>query len=73
MGKYISKETLIEKTKDAYHDTLKASSEGWHEGKNDNRPFVRYLLGIILSAYREFASRIEYLSIKKLTAAQRVE
>lgn len=73
VGKYISVEMFIEKTKDTYYDTLKASSEGWHENKNDNRPFVRYLLGIILSAYREFASRVEYLSNNKQTAAQRVE
>ena len=73
VGKYISVEMLIEKTKDTYYDALKASSEGWHEDNNDNRPFVRYLLSIILSAYREFASRVEYLSTKKLTAAQRVE
>lgn len=73
VGKYIGVEMLIEKTKDTYYDALKASSEGWYEGKNDNRPFVRYLLGILLSAYREFASRVEYLSTKKLTAAQRVE
>lgn len=73
VGKYISVEMLIEKTKDTYYDALKASSDGWHEGKNDDRPFVRYLLGVLLSAYREFASRVEYLSAKKLTAAQRVE
>jgi Fic family protein len=73
VGKYISVEMLIEKTKNTYYDTLKASSEGWHEGKNDYRPFVGYTLGIILSAYREFASRVEYLSNKKLTAIERVE
>jgi Fic family protein len=73
VGKYISVEMLIEKTKNTYYKTLKASSEGWHEGNNDYRPFVGYLLGIILSAYREFASRVEYLSTKKLTAIERVE
>ena len=48
--KYISLEKKIEKTKDTYYDVLEQSSENWNEGKKDNTPFVKYLLGIILSA-----------------------
>lgn len=52
--KYISLEKKIEKTKDTYYDVLEESSENWNEGKNDNTPFVKYLLGIILSACHDF-------------------
>lgn len=72
VGKYISIEMLVEKTKDTYYDTLLASSDGWHEGKNDYASFVAYVLGIILNAYREFSSRVEYLSQRGLSKPERI-
>lgn len=62
VGKYISMEMLIEKTKDTYYEALQASSLGWHDNKNDYQPFVLYYLGIILKAYTEFESHISYLT-----------
>ena len=59
MGKYISLENKIEKTKENYYETLRVSGLGWHEGVNDATPFVKYYLGIILAAYREFESRVD--------------
>ena len=35
VGKYISLEMIIEDTKDLYYEELKASSENWHSGTND--------------------------------------
>lgn len=35
VGKYISIEKQIEKTKDCYYDTLEESDEEWHEEEND--------------------------------------
>lgn len=35
VGKYISLEMIIEKTKESYYDSLQASSIGWHENNND--------------------------------------
>ncbi|MHB1154290.1 MAG: Fic family protein [Eubacteriales bacterium] len=71
-GKYISIELLIEKTKDSYYNVLQASSFDWHENKNDYKPFVVYYLGIILNAYKEFSNRVEYLTSKKMNAAERI-
>lgn len=51
VGKYISIEMLIEKTKDSYYETLRQSSIGWHDNQNDYKPFVKYYLSIILAAY----------------------
>ena len=57
VGKYISVEKLIADSKETYYEVLQESSYDWHEGKNDYAPFVRYMLGIIVAAYREFESR----------------
>jgi len=70
--KYISLEKKIEKTKETYYDVLEASSENWNEGTNDNTPFVKYLLGIILSAYRDFEERLNLID-DKLSSVEIVE
>lgn len=72
VGKYISIEMIIEKTKETYYDTLKESSALWHEGKNNYAPFVKYYLSVILSAYKEFASRVEIIINKGLTKSERI-
>lgn len=73
VGKYISIEMLIEKTKDSYYETLETSSKGWHENSNDYKPFVKYYLGILLGAYREFSSRVETLRNQGLSKSERVK
>ena len=57
VGKYISIEKLIENSKDVYYETLANSSADWHEEKNDYAPFVKYILGVIVAAYRDFFER----------------
>jgi Fic family protein len=59
VGKYISLELIIEQSKESYYEALESSSQGWHEGGNSYLPFVRYYLGVLLKAYRDFCSRIE--------------
>ena len=61
VGKYISIEKLIVDSKETYYEALQESSIGWHEGKNEYLPFVRYVLGIVSAAYREFASRVDIM------------
>ena len=58
VGKYISIEKQIEKTKDVYYDVLQRADYGWHEEKNDPTPFIRYMLKIILACYTEFEERV---------------
>lgn len=62
VGKYISVEKQIEKTKDRYYDALEASDLLWHEGKNDPTPFIRYMLQVILACYLEFEERVMVVS-----------
>ena len=54
VGKYISLEAKIAKNKDLYYAALRQAQEGWHEGTEDAVPFIKYLMGIILSSYRDF-------------------
>ena len=72
VGKYISIERLIADSKETYYEVLQESSTGWHEGENDYLPFTRYMLGIIIAAYREFASRVDILITKGLSKPERV-
>ena len=72
VGKYISIEKLIEKSKETYYEVLQQSSVDWHEGTNDYAPFVKYMLGIIVSAYREFSSRVKLLNTSSMSKPDRV-
>ena len=58
VGQYISVEKAIADTKEAYYDALQKSDQGWHEGTNDPKPFIKYMLSIILSCYKEFEARV---------------
>lgn len=64
VGKYISLEAKIAKNKDLYYDALSRSQHGWHEGSEDVLPFIKYLLGTILSAYRDFEDRFAIVEEK---------
>ena len=58
IGRFISLESKIAKTKENYYDALEASQTGWHEGEDDPTPFIKYLLGTIIAAYRDFGERM---------------
>ena len=64
VGKYISLESKIAKDKNRYYDTLEQAQKGWHEGKEDTTAFIKYLLGTIVSAYRDFEDRMEIVGEK---------
>ncbi len=64
VGKYISLEAKIAKNKDLYYDALSQAQIGWHEGNEDNIPFIKYLLGTILAAYKDFEERFELIEEK---------
>jgi len=71
-GKYVSIEKVIEESKETYYETLQNSSYGWHENKNDYSHFVRYILGTILSACRDFSSRIRMLTASEISKPDRI-
>ena len=73
VGKYISIEMLIEKSKDSYYEALQASSQSWHENGNDYLPFLKYMLGVVVKAYNEFEDRVEHLRHRKMSKAERIK
>lgn len=71
VGKYVSLEAKIAKNKDLYYDALNQSQDGWHEGTENALPFIKYLLGTILAAYRDFGERF-FIVEEKLPAIEMV-
>lgn len=64
VGRYISLEAKIAQNKDLYYEALKKAQNGWHEGEEDVVPFIKYLLGTILAAYKDFEDRFEIIGEK---------
>lgn len=64
VGKYISLEAKIAENKDLYYDALGQAQTGWHESTEDVVPFIKYLLGTILAAYKDFEDRFALVEIK---------
>lgn len=58
VGKYVSLESKIEKTKESYYKALEKSDINWNRGENDLTPFIKYILGTVLAAYRDFEQRV---------------
>ena len=73
VGKYMSLEAEIDRTRDAYYDALAESSEGWNEGENRYVPFVDYLLGVIVAAYASLEDRVVGAVDGRTSKAERVE
>ena len=72
VGKYISIEKLIEESKETYYEALQQSSQGWHEGTSDYTPFVRYTLGVVAAAYRDFSARVQVLAVSGMSKPERI-
>ena len=64
VGKYISLEAKIAKNKDLYYEALNRAQHSWHEGTEDVVPFIKYLLGTILAAYKDFGDRFAIVEEK---------
>ncbi len=58
VGKYVSLESKIEMTKESYYEALEKSDINWNSEDNDITPFIKYILGTILAAYRDFEERV---------------
>lgn len=64
VGKYTSLEAKIARNKDLYYSALSQAQHGWHEGTEDVVPFIKYLLGTILAAYKDFEDRFSLVETK---------
>jgi len=69
VGKYISIEKQIEKTKNIYYDVLQDIDCGWHEEQNNPTPFIRYTLELLLACYSEFEERVGMMEETGVTSS----
>ena len=65
VGRYISLERIVEQSKETYYEALYRSSQEWHEGRHDVRPWVEYFLGVLIAAYNDFEARVGTISSAK--------
>jgi Fic family protein len=65
VGHYISLERVFEDSKESYYETLEASSQHWHSGEHDIRPWLNYFWGALLRAYREFEERVGVITTSR--------
>lgn len=73
VGKYISFEEQINKTKGYYYEALKRSSLNWHENKNDYFFFVENFLVTLFACYKELDKRFATVNSKKINKTSRIE
>lgn len=73
IGKYISIEKIIEQTKNDYYSALQESSLNWMDNANNPQAFIKYMLKVILRAYKDFAERIQVISDNKLSVLESVK
>ena len=72
-GKYISFEEQINNMKGYYYNTLKESSKGWEENKNDYVPFIENFLSTLYMCYKELDKRFNIVNSNKITKSSRIE
>ena len=62
VGRYVSLERIVERTRETYYEALLQSSQGWHEGRHTLLPWTEYFLGVVTAAHKEFESRVGTLT-----------
>ena len=73
VGRYISLERIVEESKQTYYETLELSSRRWHDAGHDALPWMGYLWGVVLRAYREFEERVVVVDGGPTSKAEFVE
>jgi Fic family protein len=72
VGRYISLERIVEESKGTYYETLKESSQGWHQGEHDPHPWLNYFWGVLVRAYKEFEQRVGEIRDKKMSKSEQI-
>ena len=73
VGRYISLERIFEESKTSYYETLEQSSQGWHDGEHDPRPWMTYFWGVLLRATREFEERVGKIRVGRGTKTEQIK
>ena len=54
--RYVSLETTIARSADAYYASLLSSTHRWHEATHDPWPWLRYFIGVLAGSYDQFTA-----------------
>lgn len=73
IGRYISFEEGIARSKDRYYESLKRSSEGWQKNNNDYLPFIYSFIDVVYQCYKELDRRFTVMGDKKVNKSNRIE
>ena len=73
IGKYVSFEEQINKSKEYYYIALQDSSKGWHTNENTYTEFMKNFLSTLYKCYRELDARFSTVNGKKLKKTERIE
>ena len=73
IGKYVSFEEQINKSKEYYYNALQDSSKGWHTNENTYTEFMKNFLSTLYKCYRELDARFSTVNGKKLKKTERIE
>lgn len=68
VGQFISIERILAQHEEQYHETLKASARGWHQGRHDPMPWIGFFLEVLSQAYSEWERRVQALRIQGIRA-----
>jgi len=71
--RYVSVEAAIDATRDRYYESLKASSDGWHENGNDYLPFILYFIDVLTMCVKDLDRRRIVLTQRKNSKTERIE
>ncbi|HPS76988.1 MAG TPA: Fic family protein [Thermoanaerobaculaceae bacterium] len=72
VGRYISLERIVERSRETYYEALGLSSAGWHEGQHSLLPWTEYFLGVLTAAHKDLAARVGKLTSARGTKRQMV-
>lgn len=73
VGKYISFEEQINKSKGYYYEALKKSSTNWEKNGNTYIPYIENFLTTLYMCYKELDKRFNVVNSNKITKKARIE
>ena len=72
IGRYVSLDSQIAKSRLTYTNVLQASSEGWEEEQNNYSMFAAYFLSLVGQAYAEFEDSLKIPGERKQKKPDRI-
>lgn len=73
VGKYVSFEEQINKSRDYYYSSLEESSYGWYTNENSYFEFMKNFLSTLYKCYKELDKRFSAVNGKRLSKTKRIE